>query len=280
MDSPNHVVQTPSGTPRFQSENADTNTVTAVNYSPVLPNLPSRPNHGHSPSMTRKRTNEQVYEPAQQPKPTPTASRFQKSVSSITAVNVDSPQEGDDLSEADREHGNDHHRQEMVSNPERSLSQGQTETQAPTSVFPQTSDGSFIRGIEEYQQQLELEFQEFERSLTARDKTAGLNDMDWDELERSYSNDIQPKIDAEQEIMNEFNARFQVCSRVMWYMMILTLIFSNSCCTCKYQMTTSRSELSRDYEPVLPLLSMLRVCSLTSKPTVSLAQTLHSNGPC
>ncbi len=71
---------------------------------------------------------------------------------------------------------------------------------------------TFVASIEQYRQQLELEFQEFEQSLTQRDTAAAvdLDPLDWDELQAQYDKEMQPNIAAEQEIMNEFGARFEV----------------------------------------------------------------------
>lgn len=73
------------------------------------------------------------------------------------------------------------------------------------------SGSSFTQEIEEHKRRLEAEFQEFERSLNGRDTTVDLDNMDWDDLEASYNNEVQPHVVAEQEIMTEFGARFEVC---------------------------------------------------------------------
>jgi hypothetical protein len=67
-----------------------------------------------------------------------------------------------------------------------------------------------VKEIHDYQQQLELEYQDFERSLNERDTTAGLETMNWEELEARYTAEISPCIAREREIMEEFNARFAV----------------------------------------------------------------------
>lgn len=75
--------------------------------------------------------------------------------------------------------------------------------------FGQSKD-LFVQEISEYQQRLEDEFREFERSLNERDPTSDLEVLDWSSLEARYEKEIEPHIEAEQEIMNEFNIRFQV----------------------------------------------------------------------
>lgn len=69
---------------------------------------------------------------------------------------------------------------------------------------------SFVQDIKDYQRELELEFQKFEQSLDERDTSADLEGLDWDDLEERYKKEIQPHVDSEQEIMNEFGSRFQV----------------------------------------------------------------------
>ena len=239
MDSHDDVAKTPSATPRSRSENADINMATAVISSPALPNRPNY--HLQSPSISRKRTNEQVYQPIEQPKPSPTASRFQ--IPTNTAPNVESQHKP---FETERDHDNEHSRPQTLSTQADSSNQRDAAPQ-PTTTDPLcTSKEGFVQGIQAYQQGLELDFQDFEHSLTERDKSAELTSIEWDELETRYNNEIQPKIDAEQEIMTEFNARFQVCSKVHGFQRPLTSWLSNSCCTCKYQTNTSPKELSKD----------------------------------
>ncbi|KAK4944035.1 hypothetical protein LTR10_016556 [Elasticomyces elasticus] len=199
MDSHNDVAKTPSATPRPRSENADINMGTAVHSSPLPLHIQT---HTRTPSITRKRTNEQVYELVEQPKPSPTASRFQE--------------EGN-VFDVDRDHGSHPSREVTRSIPANTISQRDADTRSTTTISPHTSNEGFVRGIQEYQQRLEVDFQDFEHSLAERDKSADLSSIDWDELETRYNNEIQPKIDAEQEIMNEFNARFQ---QFMLYMQV------------------------------------------------------------
>ncbi|KAK5022062.1 hypothetical protein LTS07_010478 [Exophiala sideris] len=215
MDSHNDVAKTPSATPRPRSENADINMGTAVHSSPLPLHIQT---HTRTPSITRKRTNEQVYELVEQPKPSPTASRFQVSLAStITASNATSHQEEGNVFDVDRDHGSHPSREVTRSIPANTISQRDADTRSTTTISPHTSNEGFVRGIQEYQQRLEVDFQDFEHSLAERDKSADLSSIDWDELETRYNNEIQPKIDAEQEIMNEFNARFQ---QFMLYMQV------------------------------------------------------------
>ncbi|KAI1618524.1 hypothetical protein EDD36DRAFT_426612 [Exophiala viscosa] len=209
MDFHNDVAKTPSATPRSRSENADINMATAAHSSPLPIHTQA---HKQSPSISRKRTNEQVYQPVEQPRPSPTASRFQ--IPANTGPNVESQHE---LFETERDHDNEHSRQETLSTQADSSNQRDAATQPTTTNPPHTSNQGFVRGIQAYQQRLELDFQEFEHSLTEREKSAELTSIDWDELETRYNDEIQPKIDAEQDIMKEFTARFQ---QFMLYMQV------------------------------------------------------------
>jgi hypothetical protein len=82
------------------------------------------------------------------------------------------------------------------------------DTEKPASL---PSDNSFVKQIHDYQQQLELEYQQFERSLNERDTTADVDAMNWEDLETRYADEITPFIAREKDIMDEINARFAVC---------------------------------------------------------------------
>ncbi len=72
------------------------------------------------------------------------------------------------------------------------------------------STNTFVQEVHDFQQQLELDYQKFERSLDERDTTSDLQTMDWEKLETEYNEEIAPCIAQENEIMEEFNARFAV----------------------------------------------------------------------
>ncbi|OAG40411.1 hypothetical protein AYO21_05311 [Fonsecaea monophora] len=72
---------------------------------------------------------------------------------------------------------------------------------------PLPQRNGFVKEIYDYQQQLELEFREFERAMNERDISIDLDAIDWNELEARYNREIQPCLAAEREIMEEFNAR-------------------------------------------------------------------------
>ncbi|EXJ88137.1 hypothetical protein A1O1_05065 [Capronia coronata CBS 617.96] len=204
MDSEEQLVDSPITNEGQQSENASVDSATAIASSP----LPPRPGLHHSPSTARKRNNEEVYGSTRSPRSMPTPSRFQKSTMTVSQPNEDAEQainitQGQESSSKQ----NTKPAQPSTTNstrPER-LTIDRQELAKPPS-----SRDSFVRDVDEYQQQLELEFQEFERSLNERNPTEGLEDLDWDDLEARYDKEIQPKITAEQEIMDEFSARFEV----------------------------------------------------------------------
>jgi hypothetical protein len=87
---------------------------------------------------------------------------------------------------------------------------GQREATAHLSTNTLPEENSLVGRIEQYQKGLEVDFQQFEQSLSRRDKAADLELLDWNELETRYNLEIQPKIVTEEAIMNEFQTRFQV----------------------------------------------------------------------
>ncbi|KEF59418.1 uncharacterized protein A1O9_04262, partial [Exophiala aquamarina CBS 119918] len=161
-------------------------------------------------SSARKRTNDEVYEPVQAPVPSPRSSRFQKSTMSISL--------SDALSQKPVASGSDG---TLVSGQVVTTSLAENKP-APHNVLADqppsdTPSDSFVQEITGYQQQLELEFQTFERSLEERDTTADLESLDWNDLEERYKREIQPHIDSEQAVMTEFGSRFQ---QFMLYMQV------------------------------------------------------------
>lgn len=208
MDSEDYSTNAPIPNEGQQSENASVDSATAVESSP----LPTRPGHHHSPSTARKRTNEEVYESMRSFKSTLTPSRSQKSTVAASLPN-------DDVGQATNTLGS------HASAPQQDVKPSQlaatNSSAADTSLKDesdlsnsQPSNQSFVTNIDHYQQQLELEFQEFERSLHERNPAEELENMSWDELEARCEEELQPKIALEQEIMDEFSARFEVVSHL------------------------------------------------------------------
>lgn len=200
MDSENEIVASPITHERRQTPTParEFDTETAIDSSP----LPSLSRHGHSPSIARKRPNQEIYGPVEHPKSSPTGSRFQRSVTEMP---------GQDVLQA---RNNPFERHGFP--PTSQIEQHQpfvTDTTALNSNStgaPLSATNAFVKEIHDYQQSLELEFQEFEQRLNERDTAADLETMDWADLETRYGKEIQPHIIAEQEVMNEFSARFQV----------------------------------------------------------------------
>jgi hypothetical protein len=74
------------------------------------------------------------------------------------------------------------------------------------------STRTFQDALKNFQVQLDEEYKRFELSLNERDQNVDLEEFDWDELEARYHAEIDPKVEAEQEIMNECSHLFQVTS--------------------------------------------------------------------
>ena len=165
------------------------------------PTILSKPRQN---SVARKRTNDEVYEPAQAPISSFRSSRSQKSTMSISMSEpssqkpVVSGSEGTLVS------------RQVVQTPHAESEQPTPQNVTTDQPSSDTPSDSFVQDIKDYQQQLELEFQMFERSLEERDTAADLESLDWQDLEDRYKREIQPHIDSEQGIMTEFSSRFQV----------------------------------------------------------------------
>lgn len=68
----------------------------------------------------------------------------------------------------------------------------------------------FIHGIQTFEQDLEKEFQQFEQQLEGRDRSAELAALDWNDLERRFTSDLDPLIAQEDQIRQELGQRLQV----------------------------------------------------------------------
>jgi hypothetical protein len=157
--------------------------------------LPSRSRHG---SVARKRTNEELYQKADTPKTSPRTTKTPRKSIGMA-----------DLPETGAYAVPKHLFQTVPSAIE-------TKSIAGVPIFSESlSSTKFGNDIREFQQELDAEFQQFERSLEERDSAADLEDMDWHGLEARYESDIAPCIAREKEIMDDFQTRFAVlhCSR-------------------------------------------------------------------
>ena len=149
-------------------------------------------------TLSRKRTNDESWRAAQTPQTSPRTARFNLRRSVTLAVMPE------------------HDGQPPRDNPFQSsgdVSQTQPALVEDNTSGPLLQSGnSFVTEINDYQQQLELEYQNFERSLNERDTSASLETMNWEELEKRYTEEISPCIEREKIILEEFNARFAVCA--------------------------------------------------------------------
>lgn len=170
--------------------------------APVCDAAPSTNPRARHDSVARKRTNDEVYGPVQTPVSSPRSIRFDKSIMSAGPSDPVSQHSDGTLVSGQLI-------QTLVAEEEHKASQKRTAEPSPNN---QPND-SFVQDIKDYQQQLELEFQTFERSLEERDTSTDLEALDWQALEARYQAEIQPHIDSEQEIMTEFGSRFQVSAR-------------------------------------------------------------------
>ncbi|KIW17024.1 hypothetical protein PV08_04215 [Exophiala spinifera] len=204
--STNEPERSVPASPPQGGEQTEMDAVTAVNSSP----LPTRSRHAQTPSITKKRTNDEVYEPVQSPIRSPTAlkasARHNKAESTVSFEDgngVRKPNRhgiADDLRDSEGLGS----KTQTIPGPE--AERGHGESQASPN---HASEQGLARRIERYQQELQVEFDQFQQSLAERDRTAELELLDWEELESRYQSEIQPKMAAEQEIMDEFQARFQ-----------------------------------------------------------------------
>jgi hypothetical protein len=177
--------------------------------------LPIRSRHGHSPSIGRKRPNEEIYERAEHPKTSPTASRFRRSDTIVAIADQD----------AHQTRGNPAERFGTAV----SSQMGQTPLTATTDdghatddttllnkrtiVAPAPADNTsstFATQMHDYQQSLEREFQDFEQRLNEQDSAGELETMDWSDFEARFREALEPHVLAEAEITDEFALRFQV----------------------------------------------------------------------
>ncbi|EXJ74290.1 uncharacterized protein A1O5_02586 [Cladophialophora psammophila CBS 110553] len=197
MDTVNHTdsgTVSPTTNEGKQTPPPDLNTDAAVAiHSSPLPDR-SRSRQG---SVARKRTNEEIYQPDETPKTSPASARFQRSITLPVMP---------ESREQDGRNNPFEHRSSTLGSDNTKIRPVATEIGANSTPLSQRN--SFVKEIQDYQQHLELQFQEFERALNERDTSVSLNAMDWDDLEARCDKEIQPCIAAEREIMDEFNTRF------------------------------------------------------------------------
>lgn len=174
-----------------------------------------------SPRTAKKRTNEEVYQRSQIPIASTTPLKTPpKRMSQFERMGFDSlPTESQATAVAT-----------------------QAEPQSPVEQAAQAK--TFVQEIQAYQDQLEDEFKQFEKSLSDRDKKEPLEELDWDELEHRYRAEIGPKEADEQAIIEELQTRFQACYCLHSLSLRLTGL-SNSSSGCKSRKRGRASEPSR-----------------------------------
>jgi hypothetical protein len=176
--------------------------------SPLDSILPSA-GAGVSPHNPRKRTNDEVYLPSQiaytsplrsselskRPSTAPEQNTLQQMVAQSSFENTD--------------FGVLHSNHESTSSIHTRSTMKPESTSASTSTALERTR-TFQDAIRDFQVQLDEEYRRFEQNLNERDQNADLEEFDWDELEARYHAEIEPKVKAEQEIMNECSHLFQV----------------------------------------------------------------------
>lgn len=103
---------------------------------------------------------------------------------------------------------------------------------------------SFTLEIRSYEQELDNEFRQFERQLEGRDRSAELVALDWDDLERRFTDAINPLVVEEDKIRQELGHRLQVIA-TRRYATLCTEIYSNSYCGCKFPVKRKANEPSK-----------------------------------
>jgi hypothetical protein len=67
----------------------------------------------------------------------------------------------------------------------------------------------FAQQVAQYQKELEEEFRSYAKALEQEGHDNELSDMDWDNLQHRYREEMADKIRDEEEIIQKFSAHFQ-----------------------------------------------------------------------
>lgn len=114
----------------------------------------------------------------------------------------------------------------------------------PSGVKAHGQGSSFTDILQQYQERLNHDFDEYERNLQQADPpNEDISAFNWDELECAYQKEVGDVAMKEKEIMSQFDARFKVFEKIR--MMDFTNVLSNSCCGCKSRMSARLNERSR-----------------------------------
>ena len=169
-----------------------------------------------SPNKARKRTNEEVYQRAQRPTASTTPLRSPPR-NSFPGRALSEPFHARTISfektgfSALRHVENADTASPVKPRPANHPKMNDDRDEAPMKT-------GFTDDIRLYQQRLEDEYKAYETSLKDRDRSDIIDPQDWDALEDQYKLEVDPLVSQEQEIMQEFGARFQVgCNLVSRY---------------------------------------------------------------
>ena len=159
-----------------------------------------------SPTTARKRANEEIYERPDRPLPSTTPLKTPPKVSFEDRISS-----GRNQRSSFKVSFKDVHSPESAT-PSASMAATTSDIREPEKQIP-TSPNPFVQSIAAYQKQLEEEFREYEKGLESRDRAQELRTLDWKGLEDRYQEETSLKIADENQIMQDFEARFAVRRR-------------------------------------------------------------------
>jgi hypothetical protein len=175
--------------------------------SPPHPILPSG-NADSSPHNPRKRTNDEFYCAGQvAPTSPPCSSEVSKRPSTAPEQNVLQQIVARSSFNQDG-FGAPRSKHDSTSTLTRSTMKLESTSNSTNTSIERTR--TFQDSIRDFQDRLDEQYKVFEEELNERNQDVELEDFDWDELEARYHSAIDPKVEAEQEIMNECSSLFRV----------------------------------------------------------------------
>ena len=197
-----------SGPDTGRSSNSPRSKMDSRTPSPTPSMMPSG-SAGSSPRNSRKRTNDEVYLPNQvrytgPPRNSETSKRPSTAPeqNALHQIFSQTAHEPTGLSILRSNHASD----SFIST--RTISKPKTTSACEDNTIE--NNISFQDAIKEFQVQLDEEYSSFEQKLEERNQVEELEKFDWDELETRYHAAIDPKVEIEQDIMNECSHLFQV----------------------------------------------------------------------
>ena len=156
-----------------------------------------------SPGTARKRANEEIDEESQRPLPSTTPLKPPPSFSSEDRGFTE-PQKSAAWKVSFRD--------AQVSETTRPSSQmAKATAEPPTEATSElVAENTFVENVAAYQKHLEDDFKDYENELKGRERSHELQELDWQDLEDRYQNEISMQIADEEAIMKEFQQRFAV----------------------------------------------------------------------